>query len=187
MTATTTAATPSEQNGQYTDPALIAGAEKKAPASVELRSAHDFALVTTALKARKDDLEKLSKKASDEGYYREAKTIQADAEAIEFAILPQFAQQTTLPLLTQEQLEERIHAALRVHCFRAFEGLEENDGDIPPAAVRQRRDELAKTLSAKVAQTVIDVAEAAWKQGYSFRHATPERIASEQLDALRAS
>src|SRR5689334_12432410 len=84
----------------------------KPPTPVALKSAHDFALATTALEHRAEELKKLSKKNREEGYVREARSIEPDAAAIEHAILPQFRSQRELPLADFERLEKSVGEAI---------------------------------------------------------------------------
>src|SRR5439155_15630015 len=95
----------------------------KKPAAIVLRSAHDYGITTQALTGRAEDLKKLAKKTGDEGYRREARAIQADADAIEHSILPIFREQRELPLVSVESLEQEITVALRYYVQLAFSGL----------------------------------------------------------------
>ena len=162
-------------------------AAPKKPSPVTLRTAHDFSLVTQALEFRKEDLTKLAKKVQEDGYAREARSISADAEAIERHVLPQFREQRELPLVTHEQLEKEIAVALTRFISAAFRGLGDPKVVVTPATIDHRREELLKSLTTRVALYVKDVADDAFNQGYAAREQTAEALAMRAIGTLRAT
>lgn len=159
---------------------------KKAPEPVKLRSAHDYSITQFALEQRKEGLVKLAKKTSEEGFSREARAIQADADAIEQAILPQFRQQRELPLVTHEQLEKEVGGALKIFITRAFSGLGDPKIVATPEGIASRRNLLLEDLTKRVTLCVKDVADEAFNQGAAARTHTSEALAMRQISTLRA-
>lgn len=157
------------------------------PEAVTLRSAHDYSLTTSALEHRVEELKKLSKKNSDEGYHREARVIDADVQSIEHHVLPCFRQQRELPLVTVEQLEQEIAGALRRPVTKAFEGLGDPKVLTTPEMISHRRENLMKLLGVKLATYVNQVAEDAYNQGFAAREQTSESIAVRAIGTLRDS
>jgi hypothetical protein len=152
---------------------------------VKLRTAHDFTLTATALQARAEELKKLSKKNSEEGYAREAKSVEADANAIEFHILPQFRAQRELPLLTVEQVEKEITGALRVFVFRAFDGLDNPKVAISPENIRGRKERVLESIGKRVTFFAREIAERAFNEGVAAREISPESLAMRCIGSLR--
>ena len=160
----------------------------KAPSdTVRLRSRHDFALTTKALEVRSEDLKKLAKKADDEGYRREAKAIRADAEAIEIDILPSFRDQRELPLVSEEQLEKEIAAALRILVVRAFDGLDDPKVPPTPTSLERRRENLLEALTKRTTTYATTIADEAFNQGVAAREQSAESIAMRAVRELRVS
>lgn len=172
-----------------TNTALLeqSSATPKTPAPIVLRAAHDYTVTHQALEARAEDLEKLAKKNRDEGYLREARAVQSDAEAIKNHILPVFREQRELPLVTQDQLSKEISAALRIFVNRAFDGLGDPKVQPTPAGVAARRDSLLEALTKRVSMFVTDVADEAFNQGAAAREQTAEALAMRSISSLRAS
>lgn len=157
---------------------------KKKPEPITLRSPHDFTLTTRALEQRVEDLKKLATKNRDDGYLREAMAIEADAAAIEHAILPQFRSQRELPLVSHEKLAEEIEAALRVFVYRAFDGFDDPKMVPTAAMVHARRNSLVATLRDRVTLFAQDIARNAFDHGYQARQLTPESLASRNVRTL---
>jgi predicted NBD/HSP70 family sugar kinase len=153
--------------------------------AVELRTAHDYTLTLRALELRSEDLKKLAKRTSDEGYSREGRAIQADAEAIDHHILPVFRSQRELPLVTEEALAKEIEGALRVAIFRAFDGLDNPKVVITPGHVHDRRDRLIDILTERVLRYALEIADESFNQGYAAREQTGEALAMRPIAALR--
>lgn len=182
-----------KQNGSTPDDAQTSVLEApvqpapKKPQPVQLRAPHDFSITVTALEHRAEEIAKLAKKASEEGYAREAKAIQADADAITYSILPLFRDQLPLPLVSEEDLERDIAAAIRTGVFRAFDGLD-NPKTMPTVAgIQRRRDDLIKVLADRITTFAIVVADEAFKQGLAAREQSPQRIAQRSVTDLRVS
>ncbi len=176
--------TTQEQTTVLADAPATNGAPKK-PEPVKLASAHDFTLTTQALEHRAEELKKLSKKNSEEGYTREAKSIEADVAAIEYSILPQFRNQRELPLAGVEQLESSVEAALRVFIFRAFDTLDDPKSKVTAEGIRNRHDRLVDLLADRITLYARDVAEDAFNHGYAIRQTSPEAIAARNVRTLR--
>lgn len=158
-----------------------------APKPVQLRSAHDYTIATTALEFRAADLKKLSQKTRDEGYPREASAIEADAAAIEQIILPQFREQRELPLATVEQLEKAIDDALRIPIVNAFSGLGDPKMMVTPDNITGRKEMLSKRLVTRISLFARAVAKEAFDAGIAAREALPETLALRSIRELRAS
>ena len=168
---------------QMTDAALVSTATPSTPA-IELRSAHDFALVTAALEHRSADLDKLAKKNEEEGYSKEARAVRADVQAISAHILPQFRAQPELPLVTMEALERQVLGKVSVHVARAFRSLDDPKVVVGEAEIQRRKEHLVKTLAERITLFAVDVAREAWQQGRAAREMTEEAIAAKQVSAL---
>jgi hypothetical protein len=173
-----------------TDARQLEGVEEpaktqKAIAPVKLRTAHDFTLTATALEARAEELKKLSKKNQEEGYSREAKSVQADADAIEYHILPAFRDQRELPLMTVEQVEKEVAGAMRSFVFRSFDGLDDPKQSITPENIRGRKERLLKTIGERVTFFAREIAERAFNEGYAARDTAPESLAMRCISSLR--
>jgi hypothetical protein len=158
----------------------------KKSTAIVLRAVHDVNLTATALEFRAEDLKKLAKKTSEEGYRREARAIQADAEAIEQSILPIVREQRTLPLVTPDVLEQEVNAALRIFVTQAFSGLGDPKVQVTPSGVASRRDVLLASLTKRVSLFALDVAEEGYKQGLAARGHTSEALAMTVIGTLRA-
>lgn len=162
--------------------------EKKDPAPVVLRSLHDYGLTTTALEHRADELKKLSKKNKDEGYYREARAIDADASSIESHILPCFRNQRELELVSHDKLQEEIIGALRRHLTLAFAGLDQKNAPATtPESLANRRENALKAIAERVTLFAIDVADDAFNQGFAAREQESRAIVLRSLSTLRIS
>lgn len=153
---------------------------------VELRSAHDYTLTVQALEARAEDLKKLATKNQDEGYTREARSIQADVASIEQHVLPAFRAQRELPLVTEEHLEKEILGALRPLVWQAFNGLDNPKTHVTPAMLDRKREELLDTLVARVQHFATELAEESFNQGSASRQQTAEALAMRCIKALRS-
>lgn len=167
------------------DEAPTTGSKKPEP--VILKSAHDYSLTQQALEVRKEDLKKLAKKTSDEGYRREARNIQADADAIEHHILPSFRSQRELPFVTGEQLDKEIAGALSVFVARAFDGLDVPNVKLTKSGMDIRKSNLLKTLTARVSLFAIELADEAFNQGAAARQQSAEALAFRYVSTLRAA
>lgn len=161
-------------------------AERKKPEPVTLRTAHDYSLVSRALGNEKEVLAKLASKTKDAGYPREARAIQADADAIEHHVLPSFNAQRELPLVSAEQLEKEIHGALRRFVYNAFDGLGNPSVVVTPGGIASRRDALLKDLTTRVLLYATEIADEAFNQGYAAREQTAEALAMRAVHTLRA-
>lgn len=151
-------------------------------APVTLRTLRDYTLAAQALSHRADDLEKLAKKNSEEGYSREARTQLADVAAIRQFILPRFSEQQELPLVTTDQLREKIGQGLRdiVSGALVVRAPEDKQTDL----LRSREDHLVERLAARVANYGIQIAETAFAAGYASRDDDPEVLAHRCLSSL---
>jgi hypothetical protein len=168
-----------------------------APTPVKLRTARDFSLTTTALEHRAEDLEKLSKKTKEEGYFAEARTIDGDVGAIREIILPLFREQKELPLVTHDDLEatvkNAIHATIhrfavssdsasradRVRGADALDGGEKWQG--------KREADLSAAIARAVASFAIEIAESSYAAGLAARDMTPLALAKRSSFALADS
>lgn len=157
------------------------------PEPVTLRSVHDYSLTVASLEHRVEELKKLAKKNSDEGYDKESRAIAADIASIEQHVLPCFRNQRELPLVTIDQLEKEIAGALRRPVTKALEGLGDPKILSTPEMISHRRESLVKTLGVKLATYVNQVAEDAFNQGLAAREQTSESIAVRALGTLRDS
>ena len=171
---------------QMTDAALVSTAAKT-PEPVELRSAHDYALVTTALEHRAADLDKLAKKNDEEGYSREARAVRADVNAISAHILPQFREQPDLPVVTSEQIEASLKHRIAQHVARAFRNLDDPKIVVGEAELQRRREKLVADLASGVALFGIEIAREAYQQGYAVREMTEEFIVQKFTGNLSAT
>lgn len=159
---------------------------RKKPEPVQLRTPHDFGLVTQALIVRKDELDKLAKKTLEGGYPRESRAIAADAMAIEHHVMPAFRDQRELPLVSHDQLEKAIAAALKVPVYRAFEGMGDPKVAITFDGVQARKESLLERLALRMTLYVKDVADEAYNQGVAARENTSEALAYRAIETLRA-
>lgn len=157
------------------------------PKPVQLRSAHDYTIATTALEFRAADLKKLSEKTRSEGYPREAGAIEADASAIEHFILPQFRAQQELPLITVEQLEKAIADAIRIPIVNAFSGVGDPKIQVTPDSVTGRKEMLSTRLVTRISLYVCAVAKESFDAGVAAREALPETLALRSIGELRTS
>jgi hypothetical protein len=164
-----------------------APAGTKKPAPILLRAAHDYSITQQALEFRAVDLKKLSVNVAKDGYRREARAIQADADAIEQAILPVFREQRELPLVTQDALEKEIAAALRVFVTQAFSGLGDPKVQITPSSIDARRSDLLRNLTQRVTMFATDLADEAFNQGVAARAQSAEALAMRTIGSLRAT
>ncbi len=150
-----------------------------APKPVVLRAAHDYGVTSAALKVRGEQLKNV----------REGRAIQADADAIEHHILPQFAEQTRLDidLVDFEALKKEVTACLRVIIFRAFDNL--GDSKTPPTVsqIEHRRDTLVDTLVERVTTFGRDVADESYNEGFAARNTNPEALAARVVASLRSA
>lgn len=165
--------------------ALAEEPKTKKPEPVTLRSLHDYSLTTNALEHRVEELKKLAKKNTDEGYVREARAIEADAASIEHQILPCFRNQRELPLVSEAQLEKEVAGALRRIVFSAFEGLGDPKVLTTPEMIAHRRDHALKRIAERVTAYTVEVAEDAFNQGAASRQQTSESIALRSVTTLR--
>jgi SepF-like predicted cell division protein (DUF552 family) len=166
------------------DEAPAAGPKKPEP--VILRSIHDYSLTTTALESRKEELKKLAKKNTDEGYTREARAVQADADAIEHHILPSFRAQRELPLVSIDQLEKEVAGALNRFVTTAFAGLGDPKVLVTPEGIGSRKKVLLQQLATRVTLYATQLADEAFNQGVAARAQTSEALALGAIATLRA-
>lgn len=164
-----------------------AAAKPMTPEPITLPTRHDVKIVLDALELRKDDLKKLAKRTQEEGYPREAAIMNADAAALEHHVLPAFRSQRELPLVTSEQLQKNILAALKVPINRAFEGMGDPKVIMTYESVMSRKEKLHDHLALRVSLFVREVAEEAYRQGMAAREQTAESIADRSIMTLRAS
>ena len=158
-------------------------APKKKPEPVVLRSAHDYGLVEQSLTSRAEELKKLAAKNTAEGYTREAKTISADVMAIEYAILPQTRQQTTLAL-NPDQFEKEVKGAIQTVIFRAFDGLDDTKVKMTAGVIRNRKEALVRELTTRITLFARDVADHSFNTGYQARKTTADVLAGSQIKTL---
>jgi hypothetical protein len=154
-----------------------------APDPVELRCLRDVALTTTALENRKDAIEKLAKRADDEGYPRQAREFRADAQAIAEDILPVFREQHELPLVTAGELQGGIANELRglVHSM-----LVRHRNDVDGKEDLERENSFLESLSVRVGRFAQAIATRSWGAGYAARNGDePEALVLRSLDSLR--
>lgn len=156
----------------------------KKPEPVQLRAPHDYTLVTQALDLRKEDLKKLSKKTSEEGYTREARVMEADALAIEHHILPAFREQREIPFVTHEALSKMVGAALKAPIWKAFDQLGDPKVIVTYDGIKARRERLLEQLTNRLTFYVKDVAEEAYRQGTAAREQSSEAIAARSIQTL---
>jgi hypothetical protein len=160
---------------------------QKKPEPVILPSIHDFTLTTAALESHAEDLKSLAKKNTDGGYPREARAIQADADAITHRILPAFREQRELPLVTHEQLEKEIAGALSVIVSRGFDGLAGSKVIVTPENIVSRRKSLLNELTKRVTLYAKQLADEAFNQGVAARGQSAEALAIGAVATLRAT
>jgi hypothetical protein len=157
---------------------------------VELRSARDYSLVTTALHFRVDDLKKLGKRNREDGYTAEARAVESDAASIEEFILPQFHAQRELPLATADSVRAMVKDALWATVHRYAVVFDQSSSSAKDEAAFERmqgkrEDELASELARVVAMFAVSVAEGSYAAGFASRSMTAEHLASRALPALR--
>jgi hypothetical protein len=157
------------------------------PPVIEFRTEHDLKLAGVALEHRVEELKKLQKKNDEEGYAREARAISADAAAIEHHLLPQLRAQRELPLLSTEQLQKEVEAALSRAVHQAFEQLDNPKAAITPEGIRSRRAHLIAKLASRVIVFARELAEASWNDGYQARGQSTERLTLNALESLRGA
>ena len=162
-------------------------AAAKKPAPIVLRASHDYSITEQALASRAEELKKLAKKNNEEGYRREGRAVQADADAIEHQILPVFREQRELPLVTQDALEKEVGAALRLYITQAFSGLGDPKVEHTPSGIAFRRDTLLKQLTTRVTLYATELADEAFNQGVAAREQTAEALAMRAIGTLRAT
>jgi hypothetical protein len=152
---------------------------------VELRTARDYLLNVQALEERVDNLKKLGKKNDEEGYKREAKTILADAQAIEHFILPRFREQVEMPLKTTKQVRASITEALRP-LVRDKLVVKTNEERLQ-ISVSTRETELVHAITNRVIAFADSLFEEAYNAGYSAREHSFEEFAMRAMDAMFAA
>jgi hypothetical protein len=159
----------------------------KKPEPVALRSVHDYTLTERALVAHVADLKALAKKNSDGGYPKEARAVQADADAIEHHVLPQFRAQRELPLVSHADLEKEVRGALSILVSRGFEGLAGTKIIVTPENVAGRKTSLLDALTQRVTLYAKELADNAFNQGVAARAQSAEALAVGAISTLRAS
>lgn len=148
--------------------------------TIELPTAHHFAITRKAIEERQAELKKLASKTDAEGYPREARTIRSDAQALEEDVLPKFAQQGELPMATQADVASGIKDAIRGPIFKHVL-VTDDEGEV------DHRTELRDAIGDKMARYVLDVAGRAFNAGMQARETTPESLAVKGLPALYES
>jgi hypothetical protein len=141
--------------------------------SIELPTAHHFAITRIAIEQRAESLKKLASKTSDEGYPREARVIAADAQALNEDVLPQFRDQAELPLASYEDVKYGIANLLRGNVWKHVQQAADDQVD--------HRNLLLDVIGSKVAQLLIAVAERSYTAGFRAREETPEFFALKSL------
>lgn len=164
--------------------ATLTGREASAPAAVQLRNTHDFAIVVRSLEDRHEQIEKLAKKNEDDGYHREARAQRADAGAIKQFILPLLRGQAELPLATAEQVREAVvlRIAPLVRDMLVVRAPEDRQEDM----LRTREKNLCERLALYIESYASAIAEEAYNAGYAARASDPEAIALRMVHALDA-
>jgi hypothetical protein len=141
--------------------------------SIELPTAHHFAITRIAIEQRAESLKKLASKTSDEGYPREARVIAADAQALNEDVLPQFRDQAELPLASYDDVRFGIQNLLRGNVWKHVQQAADDQVD--------HRNLLLDVIGSKVAQLLIAVAERSYTAGFRAREETPEFFALKSL------
>lgn len=159
----------------------------KALEPVELRSARDYTLAMRALDEHAAGLKKLAQKTLEGGYPREGRAILADAEAIEYHIVPAFREQRELPLLEAEDVDKAIARGLRRLVFRAFETLDDPKLKITPELIGTRKDALLQQLGERIGSFSRDLASRAFDEGYAARLTAAEHLAMRSINDMLAS
>lgn len=144
--------------------------------TIDLPTAHHYALLRTALQGRAGDLDTVAKKVETEGYPREARVVRMDAAAIREDILPQFERQMELPMATQRDVASGIKSAIQGPIFKHVLLDDESEVD--------HRAELGEAIGERVAAYVLQVAEKAFAAGVQAREATPEALCVAALSAF---
>lgn len=158
--------------------ALISEPPKEFSPTLELPTPHHWRLVKVAIDDRVSALKSIAKKVSDEGYTREARTMEHDALALSEDVAPQLELQAEIPLATSDEVHSGIANELRALVRRH---------------VRRDREEvddeaiLLRDLAAKIERYATDVAARAYTAGCVAREATPEVFALKSLNALRGA
>lgn len=171
-----------------------------APKPVQLRTARDYSLTTTALEHRAKDLSKLSKQTREEGYHAEARTIDADVGAINEYVLPLFREQRELALVTHDDLEATVKNALHAtlhHFAVSSDSAARGDRDVSarvsprnePGLVAdrwqgKREDDLSAAIARAVTAFAVEIAESSYAAGFAAREMTPESLAKRSAFAL---
>ena len=152
------------------------------PDPVELRCLRDVTITAVALEHRHAAIEKLAKKAIDEGYPREARIFSADAQAIEEDILPRFRDQQELRLVTAAELRGGIAEALRdlVHST-----LVRHRADVAGQEDFGRENRLLADIALRVEEFAKSLASRCWSAGFAARKDDPDIHVMRSLDKLR--
>lgn len=171
------------------DPEELTNAER---ATVGL-SGYEARLTVVALEHRQAALKKLAKKTKDEGYWKEARIVTGDAQAIKEHILPQFRPQVELPLHTPEECRTGIANAIRSNLAGALEreyqagrtSAQIDQGKDIPVRHRASLETLMSELAHQIETFGRAVADRAYAAGHAAREQTAEAVMVRSLDALR--
>lgn len=159
--------------------------------TVTFGTRRDVGLVVQALTARTDDLDKLAKKAEDEGYAREARSVRDDLETIKQQILPQFRGQTELPLESAQSVQAAIANALRsvvrkrMHVTVQAEDEQRAGGSVYQTdAFKSAETYLLEELARRIEPALTEAVEIGYQAGYAARESQPHVLAKKASEAL---
>lgn len=152
---------------------------------IQLQTPRDMMLLTNSIEDRVQTLKGLAKKNREEKYEKEARVMDADADALEHRVLPQVRHQQELPLTTVEELRTGICNGLRdivkAHIV------------VRPAVADENRiqrniataiDDMLTKIAVRVESFAERVALDGYAAGYAAREAEPTVIAKRALSAL---
>lgn len=146
----------------------------------------DYQLTRDALAHRAENLKAVVKKTATEGYPKQAREIQADAERIEFGLLTRFNAQPDLPIVLPVELAEQITAALSPIVAVAFDSIGgKSSVKLTDAMIKYRKQNLLKAITDRVLSFATLTARTAYDAGYAQSRTTPELFAMKEIDALR--
>lgn len=156
--------------------ALITEPRREFSPTLDLPTPHHWRLVKVAVADRIASLKSIAKKVSDEGYTREARTMEQDAMALSEDVAPQLETQAEIPLATADEVQSGVVNSLR---------------DLVRRHVRRDRQDvddealLLRYLGERIERYARDIAERAYAAGLAAREAEAEVFALKSLNALR--
>lgn len=176
--------------------------ERNTPALIlQFKSADEVLSTAQALAARATDLRALAKKARDIGRLREAVSIEREAAHIGEALLPQVQAQTGFAFDDDETLllalQRSVGRTVRNAAVRAIHvALSPLHGESSEDTMARRRELLANSehvvgavavhAAVAVLPFVLETAERAYDAGLVARHATPNALAVQAVQAAAA-